>query len=100
MFIDQKRILDETDGGLKIILHYFPQAEKGLVRKGTKFKLRDGEKTASATLKLLSDGTYVVTDFGGDQKPKTVSIYVWRKKASTSRRPCSCWRSATASPKA
>lgn len=70
MFIDQKRILDETDGGLKIILHYFPQAEKGLVRKGTKFKLRDNEKTASATLKLLSDGTYVVTDFGGDQKPK------------------------------
>lgn len=70
MYIEQQKILDGTDGGLKIILHYYPQAEKALQRKGAKFKLRASEKTASATLKQLTDGNWVVTDFGGDQKPK------------------------------
>ena len=32
--------------------------------------MRASEKTASATLKRLPDGNYVITDFGGDQKPK------------------------------
>ncbi|EMS34585.1 hypothetical protein C943_03272 [Mariniradius saccharolyticus AK6] len=70
MFIDQQRLLDETDGGLKIILYYYPQAAVAIDNHRKKFKLRDTEKTASATLKRLPDGTYVVTDFGGDQKPK------------------------------
>lgn len=74
MFIDQQRILSETDGGLKIILYYFPQASGSVGNGRKKFKLRDTEKTASATLKLLADGTYVVTDFGGDQKPKNAIL--------------------------
>lgn len=74
MFIDQSRILSETDGGLKVILYYFPQASGSVGNARRKFKLRDTEKTASATLKLLADGTYVVTDFGGDQKPKNAIL--------------------------
>jgi hypothetical protein len=70
MFIDQKTILQATDGGLKIILHYYPQADRCLQNSRNKFKIRESEKTASATLKQLSDGNWVVTDFGGDQKPK------------------------------
>lgn len=69
MFIDQQHILQETNGGLDIILHYYPQASN-CVNNKRKFKLRDNEKTASATLKKLTDGNYVVTDFGGDQKPR------------------------------
>lgn len=83
MFIDQQRILDETDGGLKIILYYYPQAAVAVDDKRKKFKLRDAEKTASATLKLLPDGTYVVTDFGGDQKPKN-GIHICMEEESLS----------------
>lgn len=70
MFIDQQRILEDTGGGLKIILYYYPQAAASLQDNRRKFKIREGEKTASATLKQLGDGNWVVTDFGGDQKPK------------------------------
>lgn len=70
MFIDQTRILQETDGGLRIILTYYPQAEPAVSRNGYKFKIRGTEKTASATLRKLDDGNWVVTDFGGDQKPR------------------------------
>jgi len=69
-FIDHKKILDETDGGLRIILDYYPQAEVSASKKNQKFKIRDDEKTASATLKRLDDGNWVVTDFGGDQTPR------------------------------
>ncbi|GAB2994095.1 hypothetical protein GCM10027284_09140 [Cyclobacterium sediminis] len=70
MYIEQSDIFKATDGGLKILLHYFPQAQSCVGRKGKKFKVRETEKTASATLKQLQDGNWVVTDFGGDQKPK------------------------------
>tara|TARA_R110002020_G_C16314529_1_gene774162 strand:- start:19 stop:2940 length:2922 start_codon:yes stop_codon:yes gene_type:complete len=64
MYIDQKDILKETDGGLKIILHYYPQAERCVQNTRYKFKKRVTEKTASANLKLMPDGNWVVTDFG------------------------------------
>ncbi|MEO9474165.1 MAG: hypothetical protein ABJG41_01480 [Cyclobacteriaceae bacterium] len=70
MYIEHTRILEETDGGLRIILDYYPQAEPAVTKKGHKFKLRGTEKTASATLKKLQDGNWVVTDFGGDQVPR------------------------------
>ena len=73
MFVDQHRILSETNGGLDIILRYYPQAGE-CINNGKKFKLREQEKTASATLKRLSDGAYVVTDFGGDQKPRNAIL--------------------------
>ncbi|MFY0628660.1 MAG: hypothetical protein JXR07_20370 [Reichenbachiella sp.] len=72
MFVDQQRILDSTNGGLDIILSYYPQAQTCVDNK-RKFKTRD-EKSASTTLKKLADGTYVVTDFGNDQKTRNAIL--------------------------
>ncbi|MGV4536478.1 hypothetical protein [Ornithobacterium rhinotracheale] len=57
-------ILERTSGGLDIIFELYPNAN---TKKN--FKLRD-ERTPSASLKKLSDGNWVVTDFGSDSKPK------------------------------
>ncbi len=59
------------DGGLAFILDRLPQARGTESAKGTgkKFKFREGEKTASASLKLVTEkGYWIVTDFGGDSK--------------------------------
>jgi len=64
------KILAATDGGLTIILHYYPQAQEAVSRPNHKFKIRGTEKTASASLKKTTDGNWLVTDFGGDQKPR------------------------------
>lgn len=50
MYIDSKVLLAQTDGGLKIILHYYPQAAPCVENSRRKFKLRESEKTPSATL--------------------------------------------------
>ncbi|MFQ3578555.1 MAG: hypothetical protein SNJ71_00260 [Bacteroidales bacterium] len=68
MYINFENILAATRGGLDIILHYYPQA-KDYVNKKKLFKIRD-ERTSSAAIKELDNGTWVVTDFGGDQSPK------------------------------
>lgn len=65
MYIDQLDILKATDGGLDIILYYYPQAKLTLESSRKEFKIRN-EKTASARLKQLKDGNWIVTDFGGD----------------------------------
>lgn len=57
-------ILFQTDGGLDIIMALFPNANKS-----KNFKIRS-EKTASASLHRANDGNWLVTDFGGDSKPK------------------------------
>ncbi len=64
--ITKEEILEATRGGLDIILAYYPQAAPGIEKKHHKFKLRE-EKTASANIRQLPDGNWVVTDFGGDQ---------------------------------
>ena len=68
-YIDQKEIFDKTNGGLDIILSYYPDAA-ACQNNGKKFKKRSTEKTASATLRKTSEGIWIVTDFGGDQKPR------------------------------
>ena len=70
MYIDQKKLLEATNGGLEIILKYYPQAEKAVRDQRQKFKIRDTERTASASLKKLGDGVWVVTDWGGDSKSR------------------------------
>lgn len=65
-----EEILNATNGGLDIILAYYPQAAECLQNRNKKFRIRGNEKTASASLKQLENGTYLVTDFGGDQKPR------------------------------
>lgn len=69
MFVDKQQIFDATDGGLNIILDYYPEARKAVERKGTKFSIRP-EKTPSCTLKQADDGVWLLTDFGDDSKPK------------------------------
>lgn len=61
MYIDKDEILRSTNGGLDIILSYYPDAD---VRR--KFKVRD-EKTPSASM-MQKGGIFYVTDFGGDGK--------------------------------
>lgn len=70
MLITQEEIFAKTDGGLDVILRLFPEAADCLSNKGKKFRLRGNEKTASASLKKVTGGVWVVTDFGGDQKPR------------------------------
>lgn len=69
-FISKEDIFDKTQGGLDVILTYYPQADVCVRQKNAKFKMRGTEKTASATLKQLPDGNWVVTDFGGDAVPR------------------------------
>lgn len=69
-YIKIEDILKASNGGLDIILSYYPEANDVLVNKKRNFKVRANEKTASATLKEMPDGTWIVTDFGGDGKPR------------------------------
>ncbi len=69
-YIDNKDIFDATDGGLNVILSYYPDAEKCLRDRNHQFKIRQYEKTPSATLIKAEDGIYKVIDYGDDQKPR------------------------------
>jgi hypothetical protein len=69
-FIDQQEILDATSGGLDIIYRCYPQAKDAQTKADKRFRVRAEERTASASLKQLPDGVWVVTDFGGDQTPR------------------------------
>jgi hypothetical protein len=66
-YVKDTDIFDATNGGLEIITHYYPNALRVIDRTSRQFKLRESEKTASASLKKLENGIWVVTDFGGDQ---------------------------------
>lgn len=67
--ISKEELLEKTDGGLNIILEYYPQA-RDCVGKKKLFKARP-EKTTSASLHFNEQkGYWTVTDFGDDQKPR------------------------------
>lgn len=57
----REQILSITNGGLEIIMRYYPQA-----RERQNFRIRPEDKTASASLKRMPDGNYIVTDWGDD----------------------------------
>lgn len=63
-------IYDATRGGLDIILHYYPQARIAVEKPKEKFKIRESERTPSATLLRgkTKEGQEVwkVCDFGDD----------------------------------
>lgn len=69
-YVEQQDILDKTQGGLDIILSYYPQASECLKSNRKEFKIRENERTPSARLKQLNDGNWVVTDFGDDAVPR------------------------------
>ncbi len=64
--LNATEILSKTDGGLQIILSYYPQAAE--VASGTKkfFKAHE-EKSASARVTQTNDGTWILTDFGNTE---------------------------------
>ena len=64
--LDLKELL-AIDGGIRYIIHRYPDASESENNRKRKFKVRP-EKTASAALKRMEDGTYIVTDFGNDSK--------------------------------
>lgn len=66
-FINPEDLLSATNGGLDIIISIYPDAAHCVDKPNRKFKKRN-EKTASAKLNRLPNGTYVVFDFGGDNK--------------------------------
>ena len=68
-FIKPEDLLSVTSGGLDILIMLFPNAEK-CVGTTKKFKIRGHEKSASATIKQAEDGNWLITDFGGDSKPR------------------------------
>lgn len=69
-YVKDTQIFDATNGGLDIILYYYPNANKVVHKTAKQFKIRESEKTASASLKQLPSGIWLVTDFGGDQTPR------------------------------
>ena len=69
-YVKDTDIFDATNGGLEIIKAYYPNAEDVITKRARQFKIRGNEKTASASLKQLQNGIWVVTDFGGDQVPR------------------------------
>ena len=69
-YVKDTDIFDATNGGLDIITSYYPNAIKVITKTTKHFKIRESEKTASASLKQLESGIWVVTDFGGDNKPR------------------------------
>lgn len=79
-YIEGQEILTATNGGLDIIFQLYPQAMGSETNRNRKFKSRDGEKTASTSLKQADDGNWLVTDFGGDSKPRNaIQCYMLEK---------------------
>ncbi len=57
------QILSATNFGLDVIQAYYPFITDAMARGNKKFKLREGEKTASSSIKLF-DNCYWIKDFG------------------------------------
>ena len=84
---DEIELLQQTDGGLQIIHYVYPSSSS--VAIGKKFKVRDQEKSASASIKRLDDGIYIVTDFGGDGKPRNgVACYMFENGLTNKGEAC------------
>jgi hypothetical protein len=76
-YIDQQDIFNATSGGLDIIYRCYPQAKVAQSKTDKRFRIRSDDRTASASLKQLKDGIWVVTDFGGDQTPRNgITVYM------------------------
>lgn len=88
-YVKDTDILEASNGGLDIILSYLPNAQNVLDKKSRQFKIRESEKTASASLKQLQNGVWVVTDFGGDQKPKNAILICAEEEGISYAEACS-----------
>lgn len=82
-FIDQKELFEKTDGGRLVIEHYYPQSADSFARypQNRLFKCRLSEKTASAAVKRMPDGVWIVTDFGDDSKSRNcIQVVMFEEK--------------------
>lgn len=75
----KQKILDATNGGLDIILYYYPQAREVLEGRAKHFKMRNSERTASTTIKRFGQLWYV-TDFGDDQTARNAIDLTMREE--------------------
>ena len=75
----KQKILDATNGGLDIILYYYPQAREVLEGRVKHFKMRNSERTASSTIKRFGQLWYV-TDFGDDQTARNAIDLTMREE--------------------
>lgn len=66
MYITAEQIYEQTNGGLDIILRYYPNAPTD----GKKFRIREHDKTPSGKLQRKSGNIWVITDFGIEPKGK------------------------------
>ena len=58
-------ILDATNGGLSILIDLYPSAREVVNGNQKKFKMRESERTPSATIRKVKD-EWKVCDFGGE----------------------------------
>lgn len=77
----KETILSATNYGLDIILRYYPQAAEAMSRK-KHFKLREDEKTASASIKLFGD-CYIVKDFGSGKAQSCFDIVMEKERLNS-----------------
>lgn len=87
-YVKDTDILDASNGGLEIILSYYPNAAKVFHKAAKSFKIRESEKTASASLKQLPSGVWLVTDFGGDQTPRNAIQVCMLEESITYAKAC------------
>ncbi|MBR3699201.1 MAG: hypothetical protein IKM85_06710 [Bacteroidales bacterium] len=73
-----QKIYDATNGGLDIILHYYPQAADSVDKPNKGFSLRE-ETAPSAFLKRIK-GVWRVTDFGEENKARSPIDVVMREE--------------------
>lgn len=72
-----ERIINETEQGKRIFLYLFPGSEECFEHKNKSFKIRQDERTASASYYFKGD-RWRVTDFGDDGKAMD-AIAAWCK---------------------
>lgn len=75
----KQKIFDATNGGLDIILYYYPQAREVVEGRAKHFKMRAAERTASTTVKKFGQLWYV-TDFGDDQTARNAIDLTMREE--------------------
>lgn len=82
---DKDTLLDKTNGGLDVFLRMYPECEKN--GRFVHFKTHE-EDTASTMIKKMADGTYIMTNFGGDGKGKNCFDAVMQKEGLTFGEAC------------
>ena len=81
-----EKLYAATDDGLRIIAQYYPQAPAA-AQAGTKFKVRESEKTPSATIRRITTPSgltcWKVTDFGDEGHALSPIDIVMKEEACT-----------------